>query len=89
MKKIVLSILAVSILSLNLVSASGTTDLNYVSNLKNVNYENTTGSNELSRQPQLSVVAGLVVIAVSLLTSPAWTGASGSVSEDASVYDLD
>ncbi len=91
MKKVVLTFLAVSVLSLNFVSASSSDKLSYLGNLENsgkVGYDPST----LARPaPQLCVVtAGLVFIAATLMTSATWTNVGGiKQAEDSNIYNLD
>jgi hypothetical protein len=97
MKKIVLTVLAMSVLSLNFVSAyTSSNQFNYLKDLKNVDNKELSG-NSSRIQPQASVLAGLVVLAVTLFTSAAWSGMGGAVADqeslnnsaDVNAYNLD
>jgi hypothetical protein len=89
MKKIVLTVLTVGVLSLNFTHATTNNHYDYLGGLENK--ENLDLSNSaLGEDPRVSVVAGLVVVAVSLLTSAVWTGAGGTNPKDINkAYDLD
>lgn len=95
MKKLVLSVLTVSILSLNFVTASSRSQLSFVDNLENKSYDGLAVNGKVAAD-QACVVAGLVVVAVTLMTSAAWTGAGGyaelsdaPLAQDMDFYNLD
>ena len=89
MKKIVLTVLAVGVLSLNFTNATANNHYDYLGGLENK--ENLDLSNSThGDDPRVSVVAGLVVVAVTLLTSAAWTGAGEkNPKQMTQAYDLD
>jgi hypothetical protein len=95
MKKLVLTALTVSVLSLNFVTASSRTQLSFVDNLENTNNDALALNGKVAAD-QACVVSALVVVAVTLMTSAAWTGAGGyaelsdaPVAQDMDFYNLD